>query len=98
MKDWDSIVDEHGSLVWQTAYPHCFRDNIGLRSLPPGLIAKTYADSRGITVTYYAKEQVTGELEVDGSTLGHPQMGVRRHSIDLKLLEAGYVVLLASKP
>jgi len=73
-------------------YPHRFRDNDGISSSPDGLVAKAYEDSEGITITYYATRKVSGALVTDGKALDHPEIGLRRETLNLKSLEFGYFI------
>lgn len=74
-------------------YPYGFRDEQGLSKVPPGLVAKAFSDPRGITVTYYAKHHVSGELRIDGKLLGHPRIRSYRHQVELEPGQAGYMAI-----
>lgn len=74
-------------------YPHGFRDDRGLKLSTPGVLAKVFSDSRGITVAAYAKEPARAELAVDGRLLGHPKIGVRRQVLKLAKQQAGYFII-----
>lgn len=74
-------------------YPYGFRDNVGLSVDSPDLVARSYRSDAGITVLYYAKKPVKGEIAVDQEALGFAGKGRRGIKVDLKAYEAGYTVL-----
>lgn len=65
-------------------YPWGFRDDVGLHWSGTGFFANSFTDPKaGITVVYYATAPVQTTLELDGASLGHPELGTQRKQISL---------------
>jgi len=74
-------------------FPYGFRDVVGITTGTPDLVARVYRDIRGITVLYYAKEDVDTTVTVDWEALGFPGKSEESFQVSLKKDEAGYRVL-----
>lgn len=75
-------------------YPYGFRDNVGVQSKDPTLVARAFRDpQQGITVVYYATAAVDAEVEVDGALLGFPGLGKQRKRVRLAKDEADFWIL-----
>ena len=73
-------------------YPQGFKDTVGLRVGDSDLAAAVYAGENGITVIYYAKEDVNTVVEIDREALGFTH-GKESFHMSLKKDEAGYKVI-----
>jgi len=73
-------------------YPQGFRDTVGLRVGDPSLVARVYVGDRGMTVVYYATEQVRTVVEIDREVLGF-RHGHESFHVSLQKDEAGYEII-----
>ncbi len=77
-------------------YPYSFKDDVGLTEVPPGLLAKVYADGRGLTVAYYAEQPVRGRLVIQADRLGLPALRRVVREVEAPAKEMGYLVAQAT--
>lgn len=73
-------------------YPEGFKDTVGLTVHDRKLVARAYADGKGISVVYYAAEDVDTTIEVDRDVLGAGN-GMVTLSVKLDKDFAGYQIL-----
>ena len=73
-------------------YPQGFRDTVGLSVGDPNLVARVYVGEGGLTVVYYATEDVSTVIEIDTGILGL-RAGTECLSVSLKKNEAGYGIV-----
>ena len=74
-------------------FPYGFRDTLGLTTGTTNLVARTYRDDKGITVLYYAKQDVDTTVTVNKKDLGFLDEGEESFPVSLKKDNAGYQVL-----
>lgn len=74
-------------------FPYGFKDTVGLQVGNPSLVARVYRDNRGITVLYYAQEDVETTITVDKEALGFPGTGDETIHISLEKNQANYKIL-----
>jgi hypothetical protein len=74
-------------------FPNGFRDTVGLKVGDSNLVAKAYRNSKGITVIYYAKEDVETEVAVNKAILGFPEAKEEVFQVNLKKDEAEYKII-----
>ncbi len=73
-------------------YPQGFKDTVGLRVGDANLVARAYVGEGGLTVVYYAKEDVSTVVEIDRGILGLRD-GSESFHVSLKKDEAGYSIM-----
>ncbi len=73
-------------------YPQGYKDTIGLAVGDDDLVARVYAGQDGLTVVYYAREDVDTTIEVEMGLLGLPDR-TDRFSVSLKKDEADYRII-----
>ncbi len=71
-------------------FPHGFRDTLGLTVSSPDVAARAYRDARGITVLYFARQDVEVRIEVCPAALDHPAASPEAISVALKAGQAGW--------
>jgi len=74
-------------------YPQGFRHTLGLTVSDPNLVATSFVDEYGITVVYYARTDLSGEIQLDGDQLGHVVSGRPTLQVDLQKGMLEYWVL-----
>ena len=74
-------------------YPQGFRHTVGLTVSDPNLVATSFVDEYGITVVYYAKTDLSGEIQLDGEQLGYAVSGRPTLQVDLQKGMLEYWVL-----
>ena len=65
-------------------YPQGFRHTMGLSVSDPNLVATSFVDECGITVVYYARADLSGEIQLEGGQLGHLVTGRPTLRVDLQ--------------
>jgi len=78
--------------VCAPGYPNGFRDADGL-SITGDILAKVYADGRGVTVAYYSKNGGQATIEVDGAALGVGKLGRQKRIIKAQPGDLGFLVI-----
>ena len=71
-------------------FPYGFRDTLGLEVDSPEVSARSYRDERGITVIYYARDDVCARVEVIPELLGHPGNPPEMIDVSLKAGQAAW--------
>jgi hypothetical protein len=71
-------------------YPYGFRDTLGLAAQSPDVPARAYRDDRGITVLYYARNDVETRIDVLPEALGHAGKPPETIAVSLKAGQAAW--------
>lgn len=89
------FVRIRGELREQKApgFPHGFKDIIGVSVDRGELVARSFRDDTGITVLFYANEDVEAIVTVDREALGFANKAPTDFKLKLKKDEAGYKIL-----
>jgi hypothetical protein len=74
-------------------FPYGFRDTIGLTVENSNLVARAYRDDHGITIIYYAKEDVNTSIIVNKKSLGLSGNDQEEIKVALKKDEASFKIL-----
>ena len=75
-------------------YPQGFKDTVGLSVDDDNLVARVYAGQDGLTVVYYASQDVDTTIEVEMGLLGLPSR-TESVSVRLKKDQADYRIIQA---
>ena len=74
-------------------FPQGFKDVIGLTADSPDLVARIYCDDTGMTVLYYAKEDVETFVTVNPENLGFSGKSEQSFKVSLEKDEAGFHIV-----
>lgn len=75
-------------------FPYGFKDNVGLQTSDPNLVARSYRSDDGISVLYFAKEPLEGNVTVNTSELGFAGKDIKNFTVKLEKNQAGYKIIL----
>ena len=74
-------------------FPYGFKDTVGLQSSDPNLVARSYRSDDGISVLYFAKEDLEANVTVDTTAIGFTGKGTRTFTVKLQKDEAGFELI-----
>jgi hypothetical protein len=60
----------------------------------PNLVARSYRSDDGISVLYFAKEPLEGNVTVNTSELGFAGKDIKNFTVKLEKNQAGYKIIL----